>query len=144
MNHAMNEVEEGKSAKASLEKRFADKKANLDKKQKELQTMQEELERKAMVMSDDAKKAKAREFQDKLTEFQQTRLEAEQEMGNLQGQMQDDLTEKLKKVLATMVQKEGYTLVVEKAVAWYSVPQYDITPQLIKAYNAQKATPAKK
>src|SRR5687768_10367274 len=53
MNQAMNEVEEGKAAKASLEKRFAERKVNLEKKQKELQTMQEDLERKALVMSEE-------------------------------------------------------------------------------------------
>ena len=64
-------------------------------------------------------------------------------MGTLKAQLQEDIAEKLKKVCATIAQKEGYTLIVEKQVVWYAVPQYDITNQVIKAYNAQKATPKK-
>lgn len=143
LNQALNEVEEGKAAISSLEKRFAEKKALLEKKKKDLQAMQEDLERKAAVMNDEAKRTKARELQDKYTEFQRSTMEAENEMGMLRQQLQDDIAEKLKKVCATLAQQQGYTLVVEKSVAWYSLPSYDITPQLIKAYNAQPKAPKK-
>lgn len=140
LNQAMNEVEEGKAATASLEKKYNERLAALQKKQKDFQALQDEFEKKSMVMSDEAKKNKARELQEKYQDLQQSKLEADQELQGMRQQMQDDLAEKLKKVCASIAQKDGYTLVVEKAVVWYSAPQYDITSEVIKAYNAQKPT----
>lgn len=137
LNEAMNSVEEGKAAITTLEKRFTAKKAELEKQQKELQDMQSALEKQASVLTEDAVRKKSQELQTKYAAFQQNRMQAEQEMAGMRAQLQDDLAEKLKKVCATLATQNGYTLVVEKNVVWYSVPAYDITAQLIKAYNAQ-------
>lgn len=144
LNEAMNSVEEGKSAIATLEKRFAERKTDLEKRQKELQEMQSNLERQASVLSDDAKRKKAMELQEKFAAFQQARGEAENEMAGMRAQLQDDIAGKLKKTCAGIAQKEGYTLIIEKNVVWYAAPTYDITRQLIAAYNAQTAKPAPK
>lgn len=141
LNEAMNSVDEGKAAIATLEKRFTAKKADLEKQQKELQDMQSSLERQASVLTEDAMRKKSQELQTKYAAFQQNRMQAEQEMAGMRAQLQDDLAEKLKKVCATIATQNGYTLIVEKNVVWYSAPAYDITAQLIKAYNAQ-AKPA--
>jgi len=141
LNEAMNSVDEGKAAIATLEKRFTAKKADLEKQQKELQDMQAGLERQASVLTEDAMRKKSQELQTKYAAFQQNRMQAEQEMAGMRAQLQDDLAEKLKKVCATIATQNGYTLIVEKSVVWYSAPAYDITTQLIKAYNAQ-ARPA--
>lgn len=145
LNEAMNSVEEGKAAIATLEKRFAERKGDLEKRQKELQEMQANLERQSSVLSDAAKRTKAQELQEKFTQYQQSRMEAENEMGGMRAQLQDDIAEKLKKVCAELAVQGGYTLVIEKNVVWYSLPAYDITPQLIKAYNSRntKASPKK-
>lgn len=144
LNEAMNSVEEGKAAIATLEKRFAERKGDLEKRQKELQEMQANLERQSSVLSDAAKRTKAQELQEKFAQYQQSRMEAENEMGGMRAQLQDDIAEKLKKVCAELAVQGGYTLVIEKNVVWYSLPAYDITPQLIKTYNSRSTKPAPK
>ena len=137
MGQAMNEVAEGKAARQKIEKRMKERRDELDKKQKELQSMQEDLQKKAAVLSDEVKAAKAQEFQAKYQDYEKTRLAAENEMAAMQQQLQDDLTERIRKVIASIAQQEGYTLVLEKQMAWYNLPTYDITQEVIQAFNAK-------
>ena len=135
LNLAMNEVEEGKSAIAQLEKRFNVTKGGLEKKGQEIQQMQADLERKSELMNEDVKKARVQEIQDKMLAFQKAEYEANQEMQSLRNQLQMELAEQLKEVCKELAKTEGYTLVLEKSVVWYSPDSYDITEKLIAAFN---------
>src|SRR5262245_1821067 len=51
MQRALNETEDGRKAKAQLKKLFEDRQKQLDKQQKDLQTMKESLEKQRDVLS---------------------------------------------------------------------------------------------
>ena len=136
LNRAMNQVEEGKAAVAKLEKRFNQRREELAKKEKEIQELRADLELKAAVLTEEARKDRATEIQEKAIALQQAQFEAEQEMNGLRNQMQSELADKLQQVVAELAKKHGYTVVLEKAVTWYSeLP--DMTDELIQAYNAK-------
>ncbi len=136
LNRAMNEVDEGKAAIAKLEKRFNERREELAKKEKEIQELRADLELKSAVLTEEARKDRMTEIQEKAIALQQAQFEAEQEMAGLRNQMQTELADKLQAVCAEIARKKGYTLVLEKAVTWYAeVP--DITDELIEAYNAR-------
>lgn len=137
LNMAMNEVEEGKAAIAKLEKRFNDKKDALERQGKEIQDLKADLDLKGNILSEEAKKDRMQQIQEKMMEFQQAQFDADQEMAGLRNQLQTELADKLREVCANIAKKQGYTLVVEKGVVWYSLPEYDITDQVIAAYNAK-------
>ncbi len=136
LNRAMNEVEEGKAAVAKLEKRFNQRREELAKKEKEIQDLRADLDLKSAVLTEEARKDRATEIQEKSIALQQAQFEAEQEMNGLRNQMQSELADKLQAVVAELAKKHGYTVVLEKAVTWYSeLP--DMTDELIQAYNAK-------
>ena len=72
MQRALLEVEEGKKAKAALEKMKKSRQGDLDARQTELRKMQKDLEAQKAFMKADVKQAKEREFGKKLQELQMT------------------------------------------------------------------------
>ena len=109
LNKAMNEVDEGKAAVARLEQQFNKKKAELEKKGQAIQALKTDLDMKSSVLSDQAKRDRIQELQEKATAFQQEQMEADQEMNLMRNKLQSDLAEKLKGVCADISKKEGYS-----------------------------------
>src|SRR3989338_5524009 len=75
LQDALNMVEEGKQAKAAIEADMNAKKKQLDSMKSELKAMQDDMAKKASVLSDEAKKTKAGEMQGKLLELQQKAID---------------------------------------------------------------------
>ena len=67
---AMNDVEEGKAAKAELKKEFDQKQRVLDDKQNELKKLKEDLDKQAIVMSEETKREKQMDFERRVMEVQ--------------------------------------------------------------------------
>src|SRR5215470_11098564 len=68
VQRAIQEVEEGRAARTRLKTEFDQRKAQIDKKSADLERMQQEYEKQAPVLSDDAKRKKQEEFQKALVE----------------------------------------------------------------------------
>lgn len=141
---ALDSVAEGTAAKTRLESMFAEKKVALDKMRTQLQTLQTELEKQSVILSDAAKKQKEEEFYVKQMEFQQAYQRSEGEMQQAYMGAMETLIEKMKKLSQTIATEKGYTLVIEvnEGGVIYAASSIDMTPELITRYNA--ANPAKK
>src|SRR5512138_1446803 len=70
LQRAMNEVDEGKAAKALLKRDFDEKQKQLDAKKAEFDKLQADLEKQQVVMSDAAKKERAGELDRRARELQ--------------------------------------------------------------------------
>lgn len=144
LQRAINEVNEGKTANARLEKMFADKKAQLEKMKGDLDRLQADYEKQKMLLSDTARRQKEEELQMNAMQFQQAYAQSEQEMQGAYQNTMATLIDKMKKIVGTIATERTYTMVVEvsegSSVVWSS-PSIDITDELIKRYNA--ANPGK-
>jgi outer membrane protein len=138
LQRAINEVSEGKKARANLESRMEKIKAEVDKRRKELETMQESLEAGEMMLSDEALTEKRTAFQTKYYEFQQMVVGSEQEMTQLQSELTNDLLEKLYKVARSVGAESGYNLVLESTAVVYTNGVADITDLVIARFNDKK------
>lgn len=140
---AINEVAEGKRAKANLEKMHADKKGSIDKLGVKVQSMQTDYEKQALLMSDDARKAAEEQLYMASMQYQQAAAQAEGEFQQAYMQAMESLLTKMRTIAAKIGTERGYTLVLEvtEGGVIYSVPSIDITDELIKRYNEQN--PAK-
>src|SRR6266540_4678138 len=65
LQRALNEIEEGKAAKANLKREFDQKQKMLDDKKSEFDRLRGEFEKQAMVMSEQARKDKQSELERK-------------------------------------------------------------------------------
>ncbi len=137
---AISEVNEGKAAKARLEKMFDEKRMALQKMEQQLMTAQADYEKQAMVLSDAARKAKEQELMQAQASFQQTYMQSEQDFQMAYGQAMDGLITKMKTLTEVLAKEKGYSLVIEvnEGGVVYTSPAFDLTADLITRYNAGK------
>lgn len=136
---ALNEVEEGKSAKARLKSEFDQKQKSLDALQNDLKNMKDNLEKQKVALSQDAMKQKENEYRDKFVELQKKLAEFRGELQQKEAQYTGDIINRLKQVVQEVGAKDKYTLIFEKAQesVLYAPNATDLTPQVISTFNSK-------
>lgn len=137
LQRAINEVKDGKAAKAQLEGMMGQKRAALEAMEADLKTRIEAYEKQAMVLSDAARQAKEQELGQAQMTFQQTYMQTQQEIQMAEMQLMDGLIGKLRPVCEKVAKEKGYTMVLESntGVVW-AADSVDITDTVIARYNA--------
>jgi len=138
LNRALNETNEGKSAKARLEADMKAKKQKIEMMQNDLKKAGEELEKQKLILSADALREKQQAFQQKYLEFQKTAMEYEKQISEANDAAIKPIADKLMRVVQQIGQSDGYTMIVPREMALYSPAGSDITDRVIKAYNSGK------
>ena len=134
---ALNQVNEGKTAKAKLETEFKKKQKQLDIEQKKLESMRRELQEQAVVLPPEKLQKKQEVFQAKFLEFRKQAAEFQQEMVRRETELSGKILTRLKTIVEDIGQKEGYTLILEESgdPVLYVSSKDDLTSRVIKAYN---------
>lgn len=136
LQRALNEVEEGASAKKALKKEFDEKQKQLDVKQNELKQLKDELDSRGTMMKPEVKQEKLNELQKKLMETQQTYMALQQELSKREQDATAEIFKKMGVILQAMGEEQSYTLIVEKSAVLYAKGALDLTNELIRRYNA--------
>ena len=134
---ALNEAEEGKTAKKNLEQRFEGVRTEMEAKRAEIQQLKEDLEAQAMMLSEAARADKEREYQQKAVEFQQGLMEQQQEMAMLEQELTADILEQLYNVANGVGAEQGYNLILEASGVVFANGVSDITQQVITRFNTK-------
>ena len=138
MARALNEVEEGKAAKAKLKADFDGKQKKLDEMQNELKAAKDDFEKKAAMMKPEAKQAKQEELQKKFVELQQTYMQLQKELMDKEGAVTQDITGKLRKILARIGDREGYSIILDIGeTVLYFKRHMELTDKVVQEYNEQ-------
>jgi outer membrane protein len=140
MQKAVQATKAGQKAKKELETEFEKRKKTLQTKESDLKKMGEDLEKKAMVLSDDVRAKKQKEFQENMMEFQQNVQKNQQEIQEQEKKLTEPILKKLADVIGDIAKKESYTVILEKrenAVLW-AQKDLDITDSVVKAFEAKK------
>ncbi len=139
LQRALNEVEEGKAAKARLKAEFDQKQKTLDALQNDLKAMKDNLEKQKLVLSQDALKQKEIEYRDKFVELQKKLAEFRSELQQKEAQYTGDIILALKQLVSEVGARDKFTLVFEKGqdVVLYAPTSTDLTPALIQLYNSK-------
>ena len=132
VQRALFSIPAGKSAKKKLEKATKAKKKTLQAKQARAQKMQSDLEKQAALLQDDAKRRKYREWQQLMVEIQEEAVAAERELKEQESKLFTPILKKLEKTIQSIAKKEGYLLVLERAI--YAAPSVDLTDKVIATY----------
>lgn len=139
LQRALFETEEGKKALANLEKTFNAKQAELQAKEKELATMKERLSKGNVDKDDPKTRAELMEFQKKFLALREQLMEGQQELKTLEDKARERLTKNLRKVIAEVGKKGGYTLIIEETQTGvlFAKGHLDLTNEVIRRYNAR-------
>ncbi|MFO1462356.1 MAG: OmpH family outer membrane protein [bacterium] len=135
---ALNDVEEGKRAKASLKAQFEQKQNALTAKQDSLKTLKDQLETQRAALSPEAMKAKEAEYRDKFLDLQKTLTQFRSEIATKEAEMTQSIITKMRGVVQSVGQKGGYNLIFETSqdAVLYAPGATDLTAQVVAAYNS--------
>jgi len=135
VQRAIQETDEGKSARGRLKGEFEQRRQQIDKKSGDLEKMQQDYEKQAPVLSDDAKKKKQEEFQKALIDARKQANDLQEDMGRKEQEAMASILQKLQQVVAEIAEREQLTFVLEKASLLYGPQAADITNEVVRRYN---------
>src|ERR1700733_4777337 len=137
MQKAIKATDTGKKAKKELEKEFNEKKKELTEKEKDLKKLSEDLEKKSMVLSDEVKQKKQMEFQEEMLKYRELVGKSQQAIQERERSLTQPILEKLRSIINDIGQKEGYTVILEKAensVLW-APKNIDLTDRVVTTFD---------
>lgn len=134
---AVQETNEGKSAQRQLEGMYESRKTELENMQVQLEKELKDLEARAVMLSEEAKRRAMADLQQKNADFQQKYMQYQQEFQQQYAALLQGLDTKMRTVTQTIAKEKGYDIVIDKAAAVYAGPGVtDMTDILIQRYNA--------
>jgi outer membrane protein len=141
---AIVESTEGKQANDEFQKKFEAKRDELSKKQKEVETLQQQLKSQAATLNDEARTALTRSIEVKTTDLQRSQEDAEKEFNELRNQIFNRIGSKLAPLVQQYAKENNFTLVLDSSSQTtqltYVDPAIDITDDVLKRYDAMQVS----
>ncbi|TLS19764.1 MAG: OmpH family outer membrane protein [Betaproteobacteria bacterium] len=124
-------------AQKKLDAEFSRRDQDLQVVAKKLQTLQENLEKNGVTMSESERRNKERELNDLNRDFQRRQREFREDLNLRQNEEMAAVLEKANKAIKQIAENEKFDLILQDVV-WVS-PKLDITDKVIKALSDDKA-----
>lgn len=118
-------------AQKKLDTEFSKRNQDLQKQAKNIQTLQETLEKDAVTMAEKDRLAKERELGEQTRDFQRKQREFREDLNLRQNEEMAAVLERANKVIKQIAEAEKFDLVVQDAV--FVSQRLDITDKVIKA-----------
>ena len=126
------------AAKAAkrIEAEFSKRDQDLKAMAKQIQGLQESLEKNAVTMSESERRAKEKDLNEQSREFQRKQREFREDLNQRRSEELSAVLERANGVIRQFAEQKKYDLIVQEAV--YVSPRIDITDEIIKILNASK------
>jgi outer membrane protein len=118
-------------AQKKIEKEFEKRDQEMQRLAKQLQAVQESLEKNSVTMSETDKRNKEREFNDLNRDFQRKQREFREDLNQRRNEELAAVLERANKTIKAIAEAEKYDVILQEAV--YASPKLDITEKVIKA-----------
>jgi len=141
---AILECQEGKIANADFQRKYEAKRDELQKKQKELDDLQQQL--RSNTLSNEARAGLSRNVDSRTTELQRAQEDAEKEFNGLRNDIFNRIGAKLAPVVQQYAKENHFTLVLDSSSQTnqisFSDPALDVTDDVIKRFDAAQVSSA--
>lgn len=146
VQNAILSTAEGKKAATELQGKFGPRRQTLEKRQADIQALQDQLKKGSATMSEDAKNKMARQIDADGKSLQRDaddlNADAEQEQNKLFG----DLLGKLQAVVSQYATQNGFAVVLDvssqQSPIMWAAASTDITGDIVKLYDQAHPAPA--
>jgi len=123
-------------ASKQLEKEFAPRAQELQRREAQIKTLQGQLEKDAMTMSESERRGKEQELSRMNVDFQRLQREYREDLNLRRNQELGALFERADRVIKQIADAEKFDLILQEAV--FRSPRIDITERVLKALAADK------
>ncbi|MCS7314008.1 MAG: OmpH family outer membrane protein [Bryobacterales bacterium] len=154
IQQAIISTKDGQKAAAELQERFDPKRKELEKKQSEIQALQEQLRRGANTLSEEARQKLMREIDNKTRALNRETEDAQAEFDQEQQKILQELGGRLMQVIDKYARDNGFALILDvsspQTPVLYAANSIDITQAIVELYDknspsaAAPATPSAK
>lgn len=139
VQEAILSTKEGQKAAGELQAKFAPKKSELEKKQGDITTLQDQLRKGSATMNDDAKNKLVRDIDSKTTSLKRDSEDFDADVQEQEGKVMQDLGAKMMKVLDKYAADNGFAVILDVSnpqtpVLWRATAS-DITADIIALYD---------
>jgi outer membrane protein len=130
----------GVSAREQLEREKAQMQKDVDTRRGEVDRLREELEKKGLLLSADAKREKEETLQRKVRDLRRQVDDFQKELERKEQAMTQRILQDLTGVIERHGKERGYLLILEKrgASVIYGDAEADITEDIIKAFDLER------
>jgi len=150
---AILSTKDGQKLQTDLGTRFGPKKQEMDKRQTDLQAMQQQLQRGSATLSDEQKAKLARDIDAGTKSLNRDAEDAQTELDQAQNRGMQEIGQKMSVIITKFATSNGYSMVLDVSdqqspILW-AAPETEITADIIKLYDqaypgATAAAPPKK
>ena len=119
------------AATKRLEKEFAPRAQELQRREGQIKTLQGQLEKDAVTMSESDRRAKEQELSRLSLDFQRMQRSYSEDLNLRRNQELQTLFERANRVIKSIAEAEKFDLILQEAV--YRSPRLDITDRVLKA-----------
>jgi outer membrane protein len=139
-------VEEGKSARANLEKEIKGKEKEFLSQKKDLDKMNKDWKAQAALMTEDARREKQVEFQEKFMALRNQEMKFQQELKKKEAEVTQMIAIKVAKMVNNMAKNKEIDVVFEANSSGliYVKNPIDLTGDVIKVYDQEAKKVSKK
>ena len=123
-------------ATKKLEKEFAPREQELRKLDQQIKSLQGQLEKDGLTMSETDRRNREQELGRQTREFQRLQREFREDLNLRRNEELAALFERANKVIRQIAESEKYDLILQEAV--YRSPRIDITEKVLKALAADR------
>ena len=140
LQKVMGLSEAGKQSREILEKKRADLGKKIKEREMKLNQKKSDLERQGMMLSDAAKAEKEAEYQKEVRDFKLFVSDSEQELKKTYKELTKAILKDLEKVIVKFGKDGNYSMILGKQESsiFYADKSYDVSQQVIDAYNSWK------
>ena len=143
---AIISTKDGQKAAAELNSKTAPKKKELEQKQNEINSLQDQLNKGSNTLSDTAKNDLYKNIEAKKKNLQREVEDAQADLEADQNKLLQSLGQKILAVIEKYARDNGYTMVVDvsspQTPVLYASPSIDITKEIIELYDKNTASGA--
>jgi outer membrane protein len=134
----------GKDAKEQLSLRAAKYEAEKNVKEDELKRLKGELEKQSVLLSENARGAKEKDYQQKLKEYQRFLKDAQEDLQAKNDEFTNKIVDQIVKLVQEYGKKSGFTVIFVKNESMiFMDDKVDLTDELLKQFNAARTSPKK-
>jgi outer membrane protein len=134
MQKALNQCQAGREAKKLITGEVEKMQKTFGAKQKELEKIKEDLEKRGSVMNGSVRVEKERDYQARLRDLQRMQRDFEEDLRRKDRELTDRVLRDLALIVRRLGEEKGYTLILERnqAAIVYISGVLDLTDEVIK------------
>lgn len=138
LQRALNEVQEGKAAKARLKARLEKSQSQLDKEQEALRAKKEELDKKRLAMDEATLRQRMEELDRELVRVSGLYNQLQRELAEEERQATQEIFGRMRQIIAQIAEKEGFDFIFEvnESGLLHAPTALDLTNELVRRYDA--------